>query len=61
MERGEKKTCPSVSDEYLFTITSGSVDPESAIAEFNEKLYNAGLQTVMEEKQRQFDEWLAQQ
>ena len=51
----------SVSDEYLFTITSGSVDPETAIAEFNEKLYNAGLQTVMDEKQAQLDAWLAEQ
>ncbi len=51
----------SVSDEYLFTITSGSVDPETAIAEFNEKLYSAGLQTVMDEKQAQLDAWLAEQ
>ncbi len=50
----------SVSDEYFFTITSGSVDPETAIAEFNEKLYNAGLQTVMDEKQAQLDAWLAE-
>ncbi len=51
----------AVSDEYLTSISSGSVDPDKAIAEFNEKLYNAGLQTIMDEKQTQLDAWLAEQ
>ncbi|WP_369523751.1 DUF3502 domain-containing protein [Neglectibacter timonensis] len=28
--------------------------------EFNDALYAAGLQTVMDEKQRQLDAWLAE-
>ena len=40
----------------------GVVDyPAKAIPEFNEKLYAAGLQTVMDEKQKQLNEWLENQ
>jgi putative aldouronate transport system substrate-binding protein len=35
------------------------VHPESGIAEFNDALYDAGLQDVIDEKQRQLDAWLA--
>ena len=51
----------AVSDEYLNSIGTGSVDPETAIAEFNQKLYDAGLQTVIDEKQAQLDAWLEEQ
>ena len=50
----------AVSDQYATTIASGSVDPETAIAEFNEKLYDAGLQDVIDAKQEQLDAWLAE-
>ena len=53
--------CKAVLDEYLPPITTGSVDPEEAVAEMNQALYDAGLQTVMDEKQRQLDEWAAAQ
>lgn len=51
----------AVSDQYLVTIAAGAVEPEQAIKEFNDALYNAGLQTVMDEKQKQLDEWYAVQ
>lgn len=51
----------NVVSEYAASIDCGAADPETAIKEFNEKLYAAGLQTVMDEKQRQLDEWLANQ
>ena len=57
----ELSALTAVSEEYLTTIGSGSVDPEPALAEFNEKLYGAGLQTVIDEKQAQFDAWYGQQ
>ena len=53
--------CKAVMDEYLPALTTGSVDPETGIAEFNDALYKAGLQTIMDEKQRQLDEWAASQ
>lgn len=55
----EVSALTAVSEEYLNSIGTGAVDPETAIAEFNQKLYDAGLQTVMEKKQKQLDEWLA--
>lgn len=47
----------AVTDQYLTTIAAGAVEPEAAIKEMNDALYAAGLQKVMDEKQRQFDEW----
>lgn len=51
----------AISDEYLITIGSGSVDPETAVAEFNEMLYSAGLQDVIDSKQEQLNAWLEKQ
>lgn len=47
-----------VKSEYLRLLESGCVDLDSAYPEFIQSLYDAGLQRVMDEKQRQFDEWL---
>ena len=47
-----------MSVQYLAQLTTGSVEPESVIEEFNEALYRAGLQDVMDIKQEQLDEWL---
>lgn len=51
----------NVVSEYSASIDCGAADPTTAIPEFNEKLYAAGLQTVMDEKQKQIDEWLENQ
>lgn len=51
----------SIYEEYVYTIASGSVETESAIAEFNEKMYAAGLQDVIDAKQEALDAWLAEQ
>ncbi len=48
-----------VYNQYLPALGAGSVDPESGIKEFNDALYSAGLQTVMDEKQKQLDAWLS--
>lgn len=48
----------AVQEEFVYTISSGSVDPEAEISRFNEALYEAGLQDVMDEKQKQIDAWL---
>lgn len=55
----EEAQLNSVSEQYLKDVAFGAVDPETGIKEFNEALYAAGLQTVIDEKQRQLDEWLA--
>src|SRR5690606_5955463 len=42
-------------------ISFGVVDIEPALQQFNDELYAAGLQKVMDDNQRQEDEWLAKQ
>lgn len=51
-----------VYDQYGKNLAFGIVDDlEKGIKEFNEALYAAGLQKMIDEKQRQLDEWLASQ
>ena len=54
----EMTACQNVYNEYYKTIEYSISDPESSLAQFNEALYTAGLQTIIDEKQRQFDIWL---
>lgn len=51
----------TVYDQYYKDIGFGAVDPAEKIPEFNEALYNAGLQTVMDAKQEQLNAWLETQ
>lgn len=50
----------AVTEQYNKIIGNGSVDPDELVKKFNDALYSAGLQKVMDEKQRQFDAWLAE-
>ncbi|MDR1532405.1 MAG: ABC transporter substrate-binding protein [Clostridiales bacterium] len=45
----------------LQTGSIGSAKVESTLEEFNNALYAAGLQDVIDEKQRQLDDWLSKQ
>ncbi|WP_044482100.1 ABC transporter substrate-binding protein [Paenibacillus antibioticophila] len=49
----------AIVQQYRKVIGNGSVDTDELLKKFNDSLYAAGLQKVMDEKQRQFDEWLA--
>ncbi len=49
----------NVLNQYRTGIESGTLDPAKSIPEFNEKLKAAGLDKVIAEKQKQFDEWRA--
>ncbi len=51
----------NVYNEYQASVEYGFVDPETGIAEMNERLMAAGLQEIIDEKQRQLDEWAALQ
>ena len=51
----------SIEEQYLKDLAFGAVEIDGKLQEFNDALYAAGLQTVMDEKQRQLDEWLANQ
>ncbi len=49
----------NVYNEYQKSIEYGILDPDTAIPEMNEKMMAAGLQDIIDEKQKQFDEFLA--
>ena len=49
----------NVYSQYQKAIEFGFSDPETAIAEMNSAMMTAGLQDIIDEKQRQFDAWLA--
>ena len=49
----------AVTEQYEKVIGNGTVDTDSLVKKFNDALYAAGLQKVMDEKQRQLDAWLA--
>ena len=48
----------NIRDQYWYTIGSGAVkDTEASIKEMNDKLYDSGLQTLMDAKQEALDKW----
>jgi putative aldouronate transport system substrate-binding protein len=49
----------AVYEQYKKQISFGVLDPASGIKEFNDALDKAGLQRVIDEKQKQLDAWLA--
>ncbi len=56
--RTEYAAVNSVINQYLPGLLCGSLDPETAIKEFNYKLSTAGLNNIISEKQKQLDKWL---
>lgn len=59
--RTEMANCEAVHTEYRNVIYNGTVDPEEELPKYIQKLYDAGLQKVLDEKQAQLEEWLASQ
>ncbi|MCD8023585.1 MAG: ABC transporter substrate-binding protein [Lachnospiraceae bacterium] len=55
----EVSACASIVDEYQELLQAGVGDPDVILAEFREKLKAAGIDTIIAEKQRQLDEYLA--
>lgn len=49
----------NVRDEYYNALNTGSVDPEVYLPEFLQALDDAGMQTIVDEVQRQLDAFLA--
>ena len=49
----------NVCNEYRCALEFGVLDPEEAIPQFLEKLEAAGIQKIIDEKQKQLDEYLA--
>lgn len=51
----------TVRKQYDPALDTGSVDPDKIVPEYEKKMKAQGLEDVIKEKQKQFDEFLAQQ
>lgn len=51
--------CAGIIDELLPSLCSGSIDPETKVPEFLERLESAGVNDIIAEKQKQIDNWKA--
>lgn len=54
-------TCANIMSKYTQALLMGAVDPDEIIPQANEELQQAGIDEVIQEKQSQLDEWLANQ
>ncbi|WP_413376533.1 ABC transporter substrate-binding protein [Alkalihalobacillus sp. 1P02AB] len=55
--RTEIAAIANVTSEFSPALLKGAVNPEQYIPAFNEKLYEAGMQKVLDEIQQQYDTW----
>ncbi|MBP3965674.1 ABC transporter substrate-binding protein [Paenibacillus lignilyticus] len=55
--KSEVAACVNVYKEYFGTLNAGTVDPDKYIAQFLDKLKASGVDKIIAEKQKQFDEW----
>jgi Domain of unknown function (DUF3502). len=58
--RNQVTACTNVLNKYYMALLCGSVDPETTLPAFNEELYAAGLQDIIDSKQAQYDAWKAE-
>lgn len=57
--QNEMAAVGNVYKEYAMSLECGLVDPDDVLSEMNDRLYAAGLQTIIDAKQAQLDEWVA--
>jgi len=57
----EMAACKAVMDEYDISLDTGSVDPDTVLSKYADKLKKAGLDKIIAEKQKQLDAYLAAQ
>ncbi|SBW02129.1 putative Tat pathway signal sequence domain protein [uncultured Eubacteriales bacterium] len=57
--QSEVDRCKAVADKYHNVLMSGYLDPADALPRFLTELEEAGIETVIAEKQRQLNDWLA--
>ena len=54
----EVTACTNVMNKYNNAIIGGSLNPDESIPQFIAELESAGINRIIEEKQKQLDEWL---
>jgi putative aldouronate transport system substrate-binding protein len=59
--KNEKIALQNVNDKYYGLLMTGSINPADKLPDLLAELKKAGLDKYIEEKQRQFDAWLAAQ
>lgn len=57
--QNEIASVSAVVEEYQLSLDTGAVNPETTMPEFLNKLEQAGSQTIIDEIQKQLDEWNA--
>lgn len=57
----EVTACQNVLSKYKNGLECGVLEPEETLAAMNKELKDAGLDTIIQEKQSQLDAWLANQ
>ncbi|MFJ7934486.1 ABC transporter substrate-binding protein [Sporosarcina sp. NPDC096371] len=55
--RAEIAAITNISKEFYPALATGSVDPEVYLPKYNKKLKEAGIDKVLQEIQKQYDEW----
>ena len=53
--------CRNIQNRYADALEQGYLNPAVYLDQFNRELQSAGLETVLADKQRQFDTWLGEQ
>lgn len=57
----EMAACTNVVSQYNNALRCGALDPVETLPKFNKELEDAGLQKIIDEKQKQLDAWAATQ
>lgn len=57
--QNETAACANVISKYDAPLQCGMLDPETELPKFIEELKDAGADKIIEDKQKQFDEWKA--
>lgn len=55
----EMAACANVIDQYKNALMGGVIDPNEALPKFLQDLKDAGIDNIMDEKQKQLDVWAA--
>ncbi|MFZ7946920.1 ABC transporter substrate-binding protein [Neobacillus sp. 19] len=59
--RSELAAITNISKEFYPALATGSVNPEEYLPKFNKKLKEAGIDKVLKEIQKQYDDWKSKQ
>ena len=55
--KGEIEACNAVIEEYMYNLTSGAIDIDTKLPEFQRKLKEAGSDRIISDVQKQIDDW----